>query len=114
MRRTMYHHLQPNIKYEVIYLKKIMSLLHKLLQCGYTHAAAQWPFVRDYLHPPCSIYMLESPFPQPLSRSFLIFLLVLDPLLHTSYISSPNRHLYFVTHAHTITAGLAVIPVLRH
>jgi len=34
-------------------------------------------------HLPCSIYMLDSPFPQPLSRSSLVFLLVWDPLLHT-------------------------------
>ena len=33
----MYHHLQPNIKYEVIYLKQIMLLLRKLLQCGHTY-----------------------------------------------------------------------------
>ena len=49
----------------------------------------------------CSIYVLGSPSPQPLSRSCLVFLLVWDPLLH-SCISSPNHHLLFVTHAHTI------------
>ena len=51
----------------------------------------------DPQHPPCSIYMFDSPFPQPLSRSSLIFLLVLDPRLHTSYISSPNHHILFAT-----------------
>ena len=32
---------------------------------------------------------------QPLSRSSLVFLMVLDPQLHTPYISSPNHHLLF-------------------
>jgi len=36
--------------------------------------------------------MLDSPLIQPLSRSSLVFLLVLDPQLHTPYISSPNHH----------------------
>ena len=34
--------------------------------------------------------MLDSPFPQPLSRSSLVFLLVLNPLLHTPCISSQS------------------------
>ena len=38
-------------------------------------------------------YVLDSPLLQPLSRSSLVFLLVLDPLLHTSCISSPSHHL---------------------
>jgi len=37
-----------------------------------------------------------------------------DPLLHTPCISSPNHHLLFATHAHTITACSAVIPMLCH
>ena len=37
--------------------------------------------------------MLDSPFRQLLSRSSLVFLLVLGPLLHTPCISSPNHHL---------------------
>jgi len=32
--------------------------------------------------------MLDRPFPQPFSRSSLVFLLFLDPLLHTPYIPS--------------------------
>jgi len=31
----------------------------------------------------CSFYVLDSPLVQPLSRSSLVFLLVLDPQLHT-------------------------------
>jgi len=54
--------------------------------------------------------MLDSPFPQPLSRSSLVFLLVLDPLLHTPCISSANHHLPFAAHAHTNAACSAVIP----
>ena len=68
----------------------------------------------DPRHPPCSTYMLDSPFRQPLSRSSLVFLLVLDPLLHTLCISSPSHHLIFATHAHTITACFVVVPVLCH
>jgi len=41
----------------------------------------------DPQHPPCSVYVLDSPFPQPISRSSSVFLLVVDPLLHTPYIS---------------------------
>jgi len=47
----------------------------------------------DPWHPLCSVYMLDSPVPQPLSRSSLVSLLVLDPLL-----------IYFILHTflHTI------------
>ena len=58
--------------------------------------------------------MLDSPFRQPLSRSSLVFLLVLDPLLHTPCISSPSHHLLFAAHVQTIAAGSAVIPMLCH
>ena len=40
--------------------------------------------------------------------------LFLDPLLHTPCISSPNHHLLFAAHAHTITACFAVIPMPCH
>jgi len=40
----------------------------------------------DPRHPPCSVYVLGSPFSQALSRSSLVFLLVWDPVLHTPYI----------------------------
>ena len=58
--------------------------------------------------------MLDSPLGQPLSRSSLVFLLVLDPLLHTPCISSSNHHLLFAAHAHTNAACSAVIPMLCH
>ena len=51
---------------------------------------------------------------QPRSRSSLVFLLALDPQLHTTCISSPNHHLLFAAHAHTNTACSAVIPMLCH
>ena len=57
--------------------------------------------------------MLGSPVPQPLSRSSLVYFLVWGSLLHTSYISSPNCHL-FAIHAHTIAACFAVVPRLCH
>jgi len=41
-------------------------------------------------------------------------LLVLDPLLHTPCISSPNHHLLFAAHAHTNAACSAAIPMLCH
>ena len=41
--------------------------------------------------------MLESPLWQPLSRSSLVFLLVLDHLLHTPCISSPSHHLLSIS-----------------
>ena len=62
----------------------------------------------------CSFYVLDSPLVQPLSRSSLVFLLVLDPQLHTPYISSPNHHLLFAAHAHTNAACSAAIPMLCH
>ena len=47
-------------------------------------------------------------------RFSLVFLLVLDHLLHTRCISSPSHYLLFVAHAHTVTACSAVIPMLCH
>ena len=64
-------------------------------------------------HPLCSVYELDSPLGQPLSRSSLVFLLALDPPLHTPCISSPNHHL-FAAHAHTNAACSAAIPMLCH
>ena len=81
----------------------------------HTNPDHQTSFI-NFLHLPrsiaSSIYVLDSPFPQPLSRSSLVFLLVWDPLLHTLYISSPNHHIRFATHAYTNAACFAVVPVL--
>ena len=87
------------------------------------HPLTAIPFIRHPLssssicyhqqQPPCSIYMLDNPFPQPLSRSSFVFFLVWGPLLHTPCISSPSRHL-FATHAHIIAACSAVMSMLRH
>jgi len=44
--------------------------------------------------PTFSIYMPDSPFPQPLSKSSLVYLLVWNPLRHTPYISSSNQYLH--------------------
>ena len=57
---------------------------------------------------------VESPLGQPLSRSSLVFLLALDPQLHTPCISSPNHHRLFAAHAHTNAACFAAIPMLCH
>jgi len=42
-----------------------------------------------------SVYVLDSTLWQPLSRSSLVFLLVLDPILYTPLIFSPNHHLLY-------------------
>jgi len=52
--------------------------------------------------------MLESSFPQPLSRFSLVYLLVCNPVFHTPYISSPSHYLPFAMHVHII----ALQPVL--
>jgi len=64
----------------------------------------------DQWHPLCSFYMFDSPLVQALSRSSLVFLLALDPQLHTPYISLPNHHLLFAAHA----TCSAAIPMLCH
>ena len=68
----------------------------------------------DPWHPPCSIYMSDSLFPQSLIKFSLVYLLVCHPPLHILYVSSPNHCLLFATHAHTITASFAVVPRLCH
>jgi len=57
----------------------------------------------DPWHNPCSIYVPHSFSAQPLSKSSLVYLLVLHPPLHTPYISSPNHCLLFAAYAHIIT-----------
>ena len=72
-----------------------------------THTHPDRTSYYDPQHPRCSVYVHDSPLGQPLSRSSLVFLLVLDPLLHTPCISSPNHHV-FAAHAHTNAASSAV------
>jgi len=83
-----------------------------LTQKTYTTTTILQPFVWDYpgepvleetfahspilvinLPCPCSIYVLDSLFAQPLSKSFLVYLLVWSPPFHTPYIPSPNQYL---------------------
>ena len=68
----------------------------------------------DPWHPLCSVYELDSPLGQPLSRSSLVFLLALDPQLYTPCISSPNHRHLFAAHAHTNAACFTAIPMLCH
>ena len=63
-------------------------------------------------HPLYLPYVLDSPLEQPLSRSSLVFPLVLYPRLHTPCISSPNHHHLFAAHAHTNAACSAAISML--
>ena len=65
-------------------------------------------------HPLYSAYVLDSLLGQPLSRSSLVFHLVLNPQLHTPCISSPSHHHLFAAHAHTNAACSAAISVLCH
>ena len=55
------------------------------------HPLSSSSIYNDRWHPLCSAYELDSPLGQPFSRSSLVFPLVLDPQLHTPYISSPNQ-----------------------
>ena len=50
----------------------------------------------------------------PFSGSSLVFLLVVDPELHTPYISSPSHHHLFAARAHTNAACCAAKPMLCH
>jgi len=59
------------------------------------------------------VYVLDSALWQPLSRSSLVFLLVLDPVRHSPCISSPSHHL-FAAYAHTNAACSAAKPMLCH
>jgi len=87
-----------------------------------THTPPEhWTSIINFLHSvrsiASSLFSLrasQSSLTTSLSRSSLVFLLVLDPLLHTPCISSPNHHLIFAAHAHTIAACSAVIPMLFH
>ena len=91
-----------------------------MIHITHIHTTVQQPFLQDYpdepvpeetftrpnpswssdilyhLPPATTIHsnllVLDSPFPQPLSRSSLVW----DPLLHTPCISSPNRHLLVI------------------
>ena len=78
------------------------------------HPLSYSSIYNDPWHPLCSVYELDSPLGQPLSRSSLVFLLALDPQLHTPCISSPNHHHIFAAHAHTNSACFAAIPMLCH
>ena len=78
------------------------------------HPLSSSSIYKDQWHPLCSFYVLDSPLVQPLSRSSLVFLLVLDPQFHTPYISSPNHHLLFAAHAHTNAACSGAIPMQCH
>jgi len=68
----------------------------------------------DPWHPPYSIYVLDSLFPQSLSKFSLVYLLAWHPPLHTPYISSTNHYLLFTTHAHTIATCFAVVARFCH
>jgi len=68
----------------------------------------------DPQHHPCSNCVLGSLFAQPLSTSFLVYLLVWSPPPHIPYICSPSQCRLFATHAHTIATCFAVVSILYH
>jgi len=68
----------------------------------------------DPWHPPCSIYVPDSLFPQYLSKFSLVYLLTWHPPLHTPYICSPNHCLLLAAHVHTIATCFVVVPKLCH
>ena len=90
----------------------------------FTHSHPSWSSHILYKLPPFTMIhsilfvqftcLTDSPFQQSLSRSSLVFLLVLDTLLYTPCISSPSHHLLYAAHAHTIAACSVVIPMLCH
>ena len=68
----------------------------------------------DLRHPPCSIYVPDSLFPQSVSKFSLVYLLAWHLPLHTPCISLPNHCLLFAAHAHTIATCFAVVLKLCH
>ena len=92
--------------------QKKHSPTHTILIIG--HPLSSSSICNGPWHPLCSFYLLDSPLVQPVSRSSLVFPLVLDPQLHTPYISSPSHRHLFAAHAHTNAACSAAIPMLCH
>ena len=86
-------HAHPNHRTSFInFLHLLLSTLHSILFIQFT----------------CLTVLFDNLSPGPLWTSSW----VLNPLLHTSCISSPNRHLLFTAHAQTNAACSAVIPML--
>ena len=63
----------------------------------------------DPQHPPYSIYVLDSPFPQPLQVLFGLALLGLGPSISHYIHILPDHYLLFATHTHTTAACFAVV-----
>ena len=72
------------------------------MYCGHQSSLICFLIYYDPCHPFCSIYVLDSLFPQSLSTFSLAYLLAWHRPLHTPYISSPNLCLLFAAQAHTI------------
>jgi len=77
------------------------------------HQSSIFCFLHPW-HPPCSIYVPGSLFPQSLSKFSLVYLLAWHPQLHIPYTSSPSHCLLFAAHAHTIATCFAVVLRLCH
>jgi len=59
---------------------------------GHQSSLSAFSIYYDPWHPPCSIHVLYSLFPQSLSKFSLVCLLAWHPPLHTPYISSPSHY----------------------
>jgi len=79
----------------------------------FSHPLSASSIFYDPWHPPCSIYVPDSLFPQSLSKFSLDYLLAWHSPLHTTCIFSPN-HWLFTAHAHTVATCFAVVPKLCH
>jgi len=78
-----------------------------------THHPDHHPFFISFFHlPRCiasSLFKLRAWQSFCTTTSLLVYLLVWSPPPHTSYISSPNQHLLFATHARSIATCFAVV-----
>ena len=84
-------HSHPSWTSDILYQLPPYTMIHSIFCVQFTCLTVLW---------------------QPLSGSSSVFLLVLDPLLHTPCISSPSHYLLFAEYAHTNAACSAVIPML--
>ena len=80
---------------------------------GHQSSLSAFSIYNELWHPPYSIHVLYSLFPQSLSKFSLVYLLACYPPLYTPYISSPNHCLLFAAHAHTIATCSAVVPRIK-
>ena len=97
--------LVPELRRNIHPLTPIVVISHPL--------SVSSPYYNPW-HPPGSVYVLDSLFPQSLSKFSLVYLLAWHPPLCTPYISSPNHCHLLAAHAHTIATCFAAVWRLCH